>query len=96
MEENGADEASAWPSARKGGGTTPAPSHPPTTAPDEEGITEVDCLRQKGREKRARSKQRMYSPIEGRMQTQHRRPLPSYPTTQRNGRTERVVGWKVL
>ena len=74
-----------------GGGATPAPSYPPTTAPDEEGITELDCLRQKGREKRARSKQRMYSPIEGRMQTPHRRPLPSSPTT--HGTAEQSAWW---
>ena len=75
-----------------GGGATPAPSHPPTTAPDEEGIT-VDCLRQKGGEKRARSKQRMYSPSEGRMRTPHRRPLTTSQTTRQN---RLVVGWKVL
>ena len=53
----------------------------------------MDYLRQKGGEKQARSKQRMYSPIEGRMRTPHRRRFP-HPRLQ--AAEDQVVGWKVF
>ena len=69
-----------------GGGATPAPSHPPTIAPDEEGIT-VDCLRQKGGEKQARSKQRMFFPLKGEceLRTAARFPHPGLQAADRPG-----------
>ena len=58
-------EKQAWLRA-KGGGATSAPLHPPTNCPQtRRASTQADCLRQKGGEKQARSKQRMNSPMKG-------------------------------
>ena len=95
MEENGADEASAWPSARNRRGRNPstlASSHklPPTRRAS---LRWTAWGRKEGRSKRRASRECIL-PLKGEceLRTAARFPHPGL----HGGRTDQVVGWEVL